>query len=718
MHSDSDDNSLRDSIIGLGERSFQKSYYPQLRRNLERLQLFRSLLDRTQDFIAVINLPEGTITDANAALGRLLDQPVETLIGRPFASLDILVNGGVILEEMHHAAETSEAGDGVLPGYRICECTRQGTVLWLELTYVLGESNGQNYGVVIGRDISERMRNSEMLASLLAEKEALLENAMVGIVRVRHRQIISCNRRFEEMFGYPPGTMIGLFTRTLYEFEEDFKEVGEKYNEALARNQTYCATTLMRRADSSLFWTEIAGCSIDPAQHDVVWIVTDITVRKEAEERANFLTYHDSLTGLPNRLLFLDRFHQAMRLVDHVQNKIAIVLIDLDHFKTVNDIFGHSVGDQLLIEVANRISQSLGDLNTLCRYGGDEFLILPYNLTDLESCSLIINRLQDSIQAPFIIFGNSLSITASIGLSIYPDDGTDFEELLKKADIALYRAKEAGRNTYSFFNPELNKEVLERMTLHLGLRQGLELGQFTLHFQPQFDILRGGLIGAEALIRWKHPEHGLIPPSRFIPTAEESGLIIPLGEWVLREACCEAMRWQETGLKGLTVAVNLSAVQILRGGIEQAVSLALSASGLDPNLLELELTESMLIHDTEKVNSVITNLKKIGVKLSIDDFGTGYSSFAYLKRFKMNKLKIDRSFISDITTNPDDGAIVQAIIQMARLLGLKTIAEGVEHKHELDMLVEYGCDEVQGYLFSRPLPANEFISFYRDSLVL
>lgn len=719
-HSDSDDGweARRNRIIGLGERSFRKSYYPQLRQNLDRLERFRTLLDRTSDFVVLLALPEGTIIDANMALAQLLGRPLDTLIGHPLASLGV-ADATAILDDLRREM-SGPVDDGEVSSHsQIAEYRLEARSIWLELSYRVAVVDQRSYGVLMGRDITERKRSHELVTKLLAEKEALLDNALVGIAMLRRRRIVACNRRFEEIFGYPPGTMAGQSTRRLYASDDVFSSFGNQVYDALNDNRSFSATLMFARADGSTFWGEATGRVIDPAhpQDDSIWVISDVTERREAEEKARFLAFHDALTGLPNPLLIQDRLDQAKGFADRAAMKIALMVVDLDRFKTINDSLGRGVGNRLLIEVARRLRNCVQDTDTVCRQGGDEFLILLPNLADADACAIFLAKVMDNLLIPFKIDDRELVITVSIGIAVYPDDGADFESLLKKADMAMYRAKGAGRNAYHFFNAEMNGDAEEQLTLHFGLRRALDSGQFVLHFQPQIEIASGTLIGAEALIRWHHPEHGLILPGRFIPVAEENGMIVPLGEWVLRAACCQARRWQdETGLPGLVVAVNLSALQFKRGDIERSVTLALQESGLDPSQLELELTESILIQETEKVLATVMRLKHMGVKLSIDDFGTGYSSLSYLKRFKVDKLKIDQSFIRDLATDSESAAIVRAIIQMARSLGLRTIAEGVEDKPALELLRLYHCDEAQGYYFSRPVPADEFSGKYRTPI--
>lgn len=702
----------KDQIIGLGERSFRKSYYPQLRENLDRLERFRTLLDRTTDCVVLVALPEGTISDANAALGQLLGESTEALIGRPLVSLG-LGDAVDVLETLRREAQAGAAMAEAPAHSDVTEFRRGDRSIWLELSYRLAVLDGRSYGVIVGRDVTERKLAQDMADALLAEKEALLDNALVGIAMVRNRRIVLCNRRLEEIFGYPPGGMNGHSTRIIYESDEAFQQVGAEAYACLHRGASFSASQRMARADGSTFWGELAGRSIDPERPDEgsIWIVSDITQRKQAQERAEFLSYHDALTGLPNQLLLKDRLQQAIAFSNASGTKLALLILDLDRFKTINDFLGHNAGDRLLVEVAGRLGKRVRSADTVSRQGGDEFYLLLTNLAEPDAIVTFLGELMDSMQQPYVIEGQELTTSASVGIAIYPEDGADFDTLLKKADMAMYRAKDAGRNAYRFFNQEMNEDAVEQITMHAGLWRAVEAEQFVLHYQPQFDLAGGRLVGAEALVRWNHPDLGLVSPGRFIPVAEETGLIVQIGDWVLREACREAARWRDAGMSGLVVAVNLSAVQFKRGDIEKSVIRALDETGLDPAQLELELTESILIRDSENVLSAVKQLKHMGIKLSIDDFGTGYSSLSYLKRFEVDKLKIDQTFVRDLVSNAEDAAIVRAIIQMAHSLGLKTIAEGVETQPVLDVLRSFGCDEVQGFWCGRPIPAEDFMAF-------
>lgn len=441
----------------------------------------------------------------------------------------------------------------------------------------------------------------------------------------------------------------------------------------------------------------------------------DITDSKENKAQIEFLAFHDPLTGLPNRLLAKEHLDMALAHSSRKSAKVALLFLDLDNFKTINDSLGHAIGDGLLKAVTTRLRESVRTSDTISRQGGDEFLVLLPEIGDADAMTVIAEKILRELGAPFDIQGYHLSTSASIGIAVYPDDGSDFDTLLKKADTAMYQSKKSGRSTYRFYTEQMNTEVVEHHLMRTGLAQALERHEFSLHYQPQIDIASGALIGAEALLRWQHPQRGMVPPAHFIPIAEDSGHIVPIGEWVLQEACRQAMAWQQAGLPELVIAVNLSAVQFKRSNLEMSVTRALTDSGLKPELLELELTESILIQDTESILGTVHRLKALGVKLSIDDFGTGYSSLSYLSRFDVEKLKIDQTFVRDMVNNPGNAAIVRAIIQMAKSLGLKTIAEGVEDAQQLAQLRLHHCDEAQGYHFGRPMPADDFARLLASS---
>jgi diguanylate cyclase (GGDEF)-like protein len=465
-----------------------------------------------------------------------------------------------------------------------------------------------------------------------------------------------------------------------------------------------------RRKNGEIYpkWLDISTVHDESGKlTNYIAIFSDITERKATEAQLEFMAYHDALTKLPNRSLLRDRFDQAIATAMRDNTLVALLFLDLDQFKAVNDSLGHEVGDQLLLGAADRINRCVRETDTVCRLGGDEFVILLTNLQNAGGASQVAQKVLDGCSSPIAIGKHLLNTSFSIGISMYPDDGNDFDTVMKLADTAMYYAKDAGRNTYRFYTEQMNVNAMERMTWLNNMHRAIERNEFVLHYQPQFDLSTGHLIGLEALIRWNSPKQGLVPPAKFIQVAEDSGLIVPIGTWVLQEACRQNRAWQDAGYPPVVVSVNLSALQFRRGNIVDSVEHILKETGLDPQWLELELTESILVHDIEQVLEIVRNLKKIGIGLAIDDFGTGYSSLTYLKRFSVDKLKIDQSFIRNLTVDFEDAAIVRSIIQLGKGLGLKTIAEGVETTAQTEYLRQEGCDEVQGYLFGHPLPADE-----------
>ena len=432
-----------------------------------------------------------------------------------------------------------------------------------------------------------------------------------------------------------------------------------------------------------------------------------------AQERMELMATHDTLTGLPNRSLARDRFEQAAAAARRGEYSVALLYLDLDNFKNVNDTLGHGSGDTLLKLVSDRLASLLRTADTVARLGGDEFLLLVPEVNDGAAVAEIASKVVAGLMAPFDVVGMEIFAGCSMGITMFPADGADFDSLLKKADIAMYRAKESGRNGFRFWDGEMNASVVEHVELLSAMRAALVHGDFTLSYQPQFDLRTGRLIGAEALIRWRHAEMGNISPVRFIPLAERSGLIIPIGDWVLQEACAQAQRWRAAGWTDLTISVNVSPVQFRRGSVETSVAQALATSGLPSTNLELELTESLLIQDSLALAESLASLRRMGVRFAIDDFGTGYSNLAYLKRFEVERLKIDQTFVRRLTDDLQDQAIVRAIVQMASSLNLFTVAEGVEDAATLALLGDLGCQQGQGFHWSPAVPAAEFEIFLK-----
>ena len=561
-------------------------------------------------------------------------------------------------------------------------------------------------------NITERKQAEEALLFKTALLEAQTETTIDGMLAVDESdQIILTNKQFGLNFGIPDellGTRDDLIVR---KYVADRVEAPDAFVERvkyLNSHRDEHSRDELRFKNGKIF-DRYSAPLVDSkgGYRGRIWYFRDITDHKVAEQRVQFLAYYDALTGLPNRTLLQDRLAKAVASAHRRKDKVALLFLDLDRFKRVNDSLGHSVGDLLLQEVAERLKTFGRELDTVARLGGDEFLVVLNAVKDVSDAAVAADRLVKSMTAGFNIQGHPITVTCSLGISIFPEHGADGETLIKNADAAMYCAKENGRNNFQFFTEDMNAEVVERLTLENSLRLALDKTELFLMYQPQMDIATGKITGLEALLRWQHPDLGLVPPDKFIRIAEYSGLIIPMGEWVLRTACTQARKWQDEGLAAVSVAVNVSAVQFRQEDFCELVRRVLSETGLAPRYLELELTESLLLANADVMLPVIEELNAMGLTLAIDDFGTGYSNFGYLKRFRVSKLKIDRSFIQDVAVNPDDAAIASAIISMAKSLNLKVIAEGVESEAQMSFLRAHQCDEIQGYYFSKPLTVDK-----------
>jgi len=555
-------------------------------------------------------------------------------------------------------------------------------------------------------------RELQVVADLL---RATFDQAAVGIAHIGlDGNCRLANRRLCEIFGVAAAELVGrnLEGLALPEFRDS--DLASRQALLAGEIDTYTLEKRYIRTDQRTVWINLTVSLVrdaDGVAQYFIQVFEDISSRKAAEQRVEFLAYHDVLTGLPNQLLAQDRLLHAVAYADRSRGKLAFLFLDLDNFKTINDSLGHQVGDGLLKAVAERLLGCVRDTDTVSRKGGDEFIIVLTEIWHADDVVSVADKMLSRLAAPFHIDGHELTTSVSIGIALYPDDSESFDTLLTKADTAMYQAKAAGRNAYRFFTEQMNLDASEYLRVRNGLHRALEQNEFVLHYQPQIDLTTRAVTGAEALIRWQHPELGMVPPNRFIPVAEDSGLILPIGEWVIREACRQMAAWCAAGLPPMLVAVNLSAVQFKRGDLENTVLRALNEFRIAPGMLELELTESILIHDTDSVLTTVQRLKTLGVKLSIDDFGTGYSSLAYLRRFNVDKLKIDQSFVRELAKDAEDAAIVQAVIRLAQGLNLRTIAEGVEDAATAAELHRQGCEEAQGYHFARPMPAAEFAVF-------
>ncbi|HXX10763.1 MAG TPA: EAL domain-containing protein, partial [Burkholderiales bacterium] len=511
------------------------------------------------------------------------------------------------------------------------------------------------------------------------------------------------------LLGYPPGALVG---RIPFDSIHPKDVVGTR--DAFARllegeGPKTPVEFRFRHAQGHWIYLEALGSNLidHPGIRGLVITSRDVSERQKAEKRAEYLAQHDGLTGLPNRFLMQDRLHQAISQARRGGGLVALMFVDLDRFKTVNDSFGRVIGDTLLKQVAQRLTACLRDTDTVARLGGDEFTIMLPDATNAQGVGEVAQRVLSEFARPFSDGEQELYVSASIGISLFPRDGSDPDELVKHADRAMYSAKDSGRNSYRYFTEDLNREVHEKVILESGLRRAIERGELCLLYQPKIDLASHKIIGAESLVRWQHPKLGLILPERFIPVAEESDLIVELGEWVLNAACEQLRAWQQEGF-ALQVAVNVSARQFRRGNLEDRVVAAMVAAHVEPHLVEIELTESAIMQDAEASISTLQRLKSHGISISIDDFGVGYSNMRYLNRLPLDILKIDQSLIRDIGADSKDAAIVRAIIGLARSLGIRVIAEGVENHSQLSFLNAHGCNYGQGFLFGRPLAPEAF----------
>ncbi|UCV24601.1 EAL domain-containing protein [Ferribacterium limneticum] len=482
---------------------------------------------------------------------------------------------------------------------------------------------------------------------------------------------------------------------------------------AISENRTVglAADSILLRRDGFESAIEDSAAPIHNRDGQVagaVIVFHDVSESRAMALKMAHLAQHDFLTGLPNRVLLTERLSRAIGQARRHSKRVAMMFIDLDYFKHINDSLGHAVGDLLLQMVAERLKLCVRDTDTVCRQGGDEFVILLTEIEQAPDAAPVAEKILAAFAEPCLICGNELHVTLSIGISIYPDDGQDADDVMKNADTAMYHAKANGRNNYQFFTAEMNTLAVRRLFIEGNLRRALKQGEFQLYYQPKIDLASGLMIGSEALIRWQDPEHGLIYPNQFVPIAEESGLIVPIGSWVMREACRQVCAWQDSGLLAVPVSVNISAVEFRHKNFLEGVATILKETGMLPSFLELELTESILMQDAESSASVLESLKAMGMQLAIDDFGTGYSSLSYLKRFPINTLKIDQSFVQDIDIDVDDASIVNAMIGMGKSLKQRVIAEGVETESQLAFLRKLQCDEGQGFLFGHPVPADQF----------
>ena len=546
--------------------------------------------------------------------------------------------------------------------------------------------------------------------------DTALQNMLQGLIMVDHDgMLLVANRRFCEIWGLPPDAVTPGMGYT-----ELTQLVSSQGNVPPADMDDVCQRrqALAGRTTRSTFVWELSDGRAFTVPHQPMeegWLTTydDITERRAAEARITHLGHHDALTGLPNRVLFREMFEHALAFARR-GHLLALHYLDLDQFKAVNDTLGHPIGDRLLQAVADRLRDSLRETDTVARLGGDEFAILQTTLASPLEATGLAGRLIETIEAPFDIAGHQIVIGTSIGIAFAPQDGVDADQLLKCADLALYRAKVDGRGVYRLFQAEMDAAMQARRVLELDLRVALQAGQLELFYQPLIDVPARRINGCEALLRWRHPTQGLVPPDRFIPLAEETGMTVPIGEWVLRQACTDAADWPDH----MKVAVNLSVVQFRSRNLVDTVVAALRESGLPASRLELEITETVMLQDTDATLATLRQLCALGIHIAMDDFGTGYSSLSYLRRFPFDRIKIDQSFVRGLGTQDDCSAIIRAVIGLGRALGMAVTAEGVETRQQLDALERAGCTEIQGYLFSRPAPLAKLRELLRSMPII
>ena len=550
-----------------------------------------------------------------------------------------------------------------------------------------------------------------------AQFTKIYENTGEGIIIADSKGIIQAvNPAFTSINGYAADEVLGKMPsmlRSTRHNDDFYHAMWKKLNEEGKWSGEIW--NCRKNGEDYPAWLNITAiCDPQGKLQQYVGLFTDITEHKQVEEKLRHQAYHDQLTGLPNRLMYSEYLGLALLQAERRNQMCSVMMLDLDHFKSVNDTYGHEFGDKLLIIVAARLRESLRKEDTLARIGGDEFTVLVSLIDEINNVAHVAEKILAAFTLPVSIDGTDIFITASIGMALYPNDGRDSETLLKNADAAMYRAKEQGRNNYHFYTADMNAQAQQRMSLENDLRWAIERGELAMYYQPKVGVKSGCIVGAEALIRWKHPTRGFVSPADFIPLSEENGLILPIGEWLLREVCGQISRWHDEGLVVPRIAVNLSGRQFQRQNLPDLLTRVIAETGIEADDLELELTEGTIMSNAEANIEMLVMLKRMGLSVAIDDFGTGYSSLSYLKRFPVDVLKVDYSFVRDITNDENSAELVRGIIDMAHGLKLKTVAEGVETQEQLEFLRKHGCDIIQGFLFSKAIPAEGFAALLRE----
>ncbi len=661
-----------------------------------------TLLESSIDGIHILDF-DGNLIEWSPSFREMLGYTEEEAFHLKVSDWDAKYSADEIIKAIH---TISNAGPMMI---ETIHRRKDGTLMDVEMSTRPIILEGQRYIYASARDITERKKVENELLKL---SQAVEQSPNTIIITDLDGTIVYVNAAFELATGYTKAEAIGKNPRLFQSGKTPKNYYDEMWKELLGGN-IWRGEFINKRKNGSEYIEAVKVAPIFQPNGRITHymaIKEDISEKKYAEERLHYLTNFDLLTGLPNRIQLEDRINYAIKLAKRHNGEFAVMFLDLDHFKDINDALGHKSGDRLLIQAAKRLQSIIRDEDTISRLGGDEFIFLLPD-SDAEGVVHVVQKLLNSMAEPFVIDQNELTVTASIGIAIYPSDGTDQETLSKNADTAMYRAKQNGRNTYCFFTQAMQESTARNLQLTNALHHALERNQLRVVYQPQISALDGHIIGAESLLRWTHPEFGDISPVEFIPLAEDSGLILPIGEWVLRTAVQQAKSWIDSGFEPIVIAVNLSAVQFRHPHLVELISTILDEIGLPPEYLEIELTEAVAMHDPQLAYTVMDNLHEKGIRMSIDDFGTGYSSLSYLKKFKVYKLKIDQSFIRNITTDLEDKAIVNAIIAMAYGLGMQTIAEGVETIEQHNFLREQGCNEIQGYYHSKPLSPEAFEIF-------
>ena len=676
----------------------------------EAVKKYRAIFDGAQEGMFQFS-SDGGLLSANPYLAKMLGY--DSLEGVFSTVKDVALEAWAYPDECARFMQEIDE-HATIQGFE-CQFKRKGSSnIWVSLNArkVFGDDGQLLYYEGFATDITKRKVAEDDLYRSRKLLQYILDTIPQRVFwKDRNSTYLGCNQALATDAGLNnPAEIIGkndfelAWSGTAECYRADDNLVMEKGTARLNYDET------QSRPDGRLIWLRTSKLPLHDQEGKVTGIIgtyEDITERKVSEERIRFLAYYDALTGLPNRTLLQDRLTKALASAIRRKEKVALLFLDLDRFKDINDSFGHPFGDLLLQKVAERVKSGVRKQDSLGRLGSDEFLIVLTNVKEIAYARVAAERFMQAMSAKFVIQGHSLIISCCVGISMFPEDGMDSESLLRNADAAMYSAKKSGRNNFRFFTEDMNTQAVERVTLENDLRQALDKKELFLVYQPQINIATGKIIGLEALLRWQHPTLGLISPDRFIRIAENCGLIIPIGEWVLRTACAQVRKWQDEGIPAVSIAINVSTVQFCQGDFCELIRRVLNETGLDPHYLELELTESIFLVDADVTLPEIQKLEAMVLTLAIDDFGTGYCNFNYLRQFKISKLKIDRSFIRDIAVNSDNVAITTAIISMAKSLSIKVLAEGVEDEAQMSFLRAHQCDEIQGYYFSKPLAVDK-----------